>query len=224
MSRILVSKGLVAGLAGVAGAAVLGVVFLLGRASASGGPPARPVEPAAPASAAAPAAVPDRPAPAPEPVQALSPAPAAPPRLQAAAPASSLPPGEADRLAVAAYFRAVEKIQPAQSGSPEVVAQSLMAGVAKGDTTEFDSLIRQAQGTRDRMAGLTPPPPCAAYHRESLATLDAGLELMRGLKQALAGSGPSTAALDLAATANALKTRTEALEEQEKALKQRYRE
>jgi hypothetical protein len=122
---------------------------------------------------------------------------------------------------VAAYFRAVEQIQPQQSGSPDAVAQQLVAGFAKGDTAGFDDLLRQAQATRDRMAALTPPSPCADYHRESLATLDGGLELMRGIRQAVSGAA-GTQTLDLAAAANALKARSEALQEQEKALKQRY--
>ena len=221
------SRGLVAGLAGTAGAAVLALVFLLGRASA---PAPRGLAPSPPAPAAAPAA--EAPAQVPATTEAPAPEPAAPP-APPAAPAAlrpvvrpAVPPpaaGSSERAAVQAYFAAVERIQPAQSGDPDAVAQQLVGGLAKGDSSGLDGMFQQAQATRARLAAITPPAPCAAFHRESLAVLDGGLEMMQSLKQSLASSGQGGSALqDLSARANELKARSEALQAQEKALRQRY--
>jgi len=222
-----VSRGLVAGLAGTAGAAVLALVFLLGRASA----PAPRAAPSPPVSAAASAPAAEAPATAEEP----APAPAAPPASPASAPLAAPPPpvvrpsatthaaGSSERAAVQAYFAAVERIQPAQSGDPDAVAQQLVGGLAKGDSSGLDGMFQQAQATRARLAAITAPAPCAAFHRESLAVLDGGLEMMQSLKQSLASSGQGGSALqDLSARANELKARSEALQAQEKALRQRY--
>jgi len=227
MGQVLVSRGLVAGLAGTAGAAVLALVFLLGRASA---PAPRGLAPSPPAPAAAPAA--EAPAQVPATTEAPAPEPAAPP-APPAAPAAlrpvvrpAVPPpaaGSSERAAVQAYFAAVERIQPAQSGDPDAVAQQLVGGLAKGDSSGLDGMFQQAQATRARLAAITPPAPCAAFHRESLAVLDGGLEMMQSLKQSLASSGQGGSALqDLSARANELKARSEALQAQEKALRQRY--
>ena len=218
------SRGLVAGLAGTAGAAVLALVFLLGRASA---PAPRGLGPSPPAPAAAPAA--EAPAQVPATTEAPAPEPAAPPAPPAAlrpVVRPAVPPpaaGSSERAAVQAYFAAVERIQPAQSGDPDAVAQQLVGGLAKGDSSGLDGMFQQAQATRARLAAITAPAPCAAFHRESLAVLDGGLEMMQSLKQSLASSGQGGSALqDLSARANELKARSEALQAQEKALRQRY--
>ena len=218
------SRGLVAGLAGTAGAAVLALVFLLGRASA---PAPRGLAPSPPAPAAAPAA--EAPAQVPATTEAPAPEPAAPPAPPAAlrpVVRPAVPPpaaGSSERAAVQAYFAAVERIQPAQSGDPDAVAQQLVGGLAKGDSSGLDGMFQQAQATRARLAAITAPAPCAAFHRESLAVLDGGLEMMQSLKQSLASSGQGGTALqDLSARASELKARSEALQAQEKALRQRY--
>jgi type IV secretory pathway VirB10-like protein len=229
MGQVLVSRGLVAGLAGTAGAAVLALVFLLGRASA---PAPRGLAPSPPAPAAAPAAEAPAPAQVPATTEAPAPEPAAPP-APVAPPAAlrpvvrpAVPPpaaGSSERAAVQAYFAAVERIQPAQSGDPDAVAQQLVGGLAKGDSSGLDGMFQQAQATRARLAAITPPAPCAAFHRESLAVLDGGLEMMQSLKQSLASTGQGGTALqDLSARASELKARSEALQAQEKALRQRY--
>jgi hypothetical protein len=123
---------------------------------------------------------------------------------------------------VGAYFQAVEKLQPDSGGDPEAMAQQVVAGLGKGDTSGFDGMIQQAQEARSRLSALSPPPPCADYHRESLASLDAGLELMRAMRRVLSSSEPNLQTLNLPDRANALKVRTEALQLQEKALKQRF--
>lgn len=219
-SQVTVSKGLLAGLAGVAALAVLGFVFLLGRSSVGPVPVQTLVVPAP--AAAVPAApqpaqpgAPVEPAPPPPAVAALPPRPPAPTAPQSPA----VPPADPQRAAVAAYFQAVDRIQPQRQGDPEAVAQQVMAGFGKGDTSDFEGMIQEAQTTRDRLAAITPPPPCAAYHRESLAILDGGLDLTRAIKAALGGTNPPA---DLTDKATALKTRSEALQAQEQELKRRY--
>ncbi len=225
-AKIEMPRSLLVGLVGVAALAVLGIVFLLGRESgrrhleeARTGPstsslmtPAVPAQelPLTPtiSNGGSPSSETPRPEPTP--------------------PSATIPsgivtlPGDAMRASVAAYFQAVEASQPSASGDPETLAQQVVAGLGKGDMSGFDGMILQAQATRNRLYAITPPQPCAAYHRESLTSLDAGLDLMRDMKQALSSSGQEVAAIQLADRANALKARTGALQLQELALKQRY--
>ena len=223
-AKIELPKTLLVSLVGVAALAVIGIAFLLGRESgrrqleeARTGPstsslmtPAAPVQGLPLTSTISTGRTPSS-GPGPEP---------APP---ATIPSGmAIPPGDPTRASVAAYFQAVEAIQPPASGDPETLAQQVVAGLAKGDMSGFDGMIQQAKMARERVSAITPPQPCAAYHRESLASLDAGLELMRDMKNALSTSGQDAAAIQLADRAYALKARTDALQIQENALKQRY--
>ena len=223
-SKVAVSKPLLAGLAGVAAVAVLGIVFLLGRETARNAQPG-PRPEAGTGADPAPALGPQAPVPQADlpalaglvPASApLAPAPAAP-----APPAAVPPANHAERDAVAAYFKAVDRLQPEQKGDPESVAQQIAAGVSKGDTSGLDGMDQQARAARSRMASLTPPPSCAAFHQESLALMDAGQELMLGLKKAMAT--PDAAQMgELSDRANALKARTEALRAQEAAIRRQF--
>ena len=225
-SQVVVSKGLLAGLVGVAAAAVIGVVFLLGRASVRVPPVETPKS--TDGSAGAATAVPAVPEPAlPSPVPpGWPPAPepqAAPPAPIAAKPAViAAPRTDPARAAVAAYFKAIESIQPETAGNPETVAMQITSGLGNGDPSGIDGMIQQAMQTRSRLAALSPPQPCAGYHRDLLASLDESLGLMRSIKQAFSSPNPSLDANTLTDAGKALKSRSDSLRSQEKALKQRY--
>ena len=221
MAKIQIPKGLLIGLAGVAVLSALGVVFLLGRESGrktqtgfqkgsrgAGVPVATLIPSSNPAKTEAPI---------PQSAPAGTPGPNG-----GVLPITLIPPSGPERAAVAAYFQTVENIQPGSSGDPESMARQVVAGLSKGDTSGFDGMIQQAQVARNRLSAITPPQPCAAYHRESLESLDVGLDLMRDMKKDLSSPGQEASAINLAERANALKARTEALQLQEKALKQRF--
>jgi hypothetical protein len=123
---------------------------------------------------------------------------------------------------VAAYFKAVETLQPASGGDPEAVAMQVASGLGSGDTSGVDGMIRQARDTRGRLAALVPPGPCAAYHQELLASLDEGLDLMQGLKRLVSAPDPAGLAAEITRRASAMKARSESLQNLEKSLKQRY--
>lgn len=225
-AKIELPRSLLAGLVGVAVLAVLGIAFLLGRESgrshleeARTGPSTSslmtPVAPAhelplTPTISGVGSPSSGIPRPDPTPPSIMTPS------------GTVISPGDPTRALAAAYFQAVEAIHPSMSGDPETMAQQVMAGLGKGDMSGFEGMIQQAQATRNRLYAISPPQPCAAYHRESLASLDAGLDLLRDMKQALSTSGQDAAAIQLADRANALKARTDALQLQELALKQRY--
>jgi hypothetical protein len=126
------------------------------------------------------------------------------------------------RAAVAAYFKAVEAIQPAAGGEPEAVAMQVATGLGNGDSSGIDGMILETRTTRTRLAALAPPQPCAAYHQELLGSLDDGLAMMQSLKKLAGSPNPSALASDITDRANAMKVRSESLNSQEKALKQRY--
>jgi|OpeIllAssembly_1097287.scaffolds.fasta_scaffold57855_2 hypothetical protein len=242
MGKVSVNRGLLAGLAAVAVAALLAVAFLLGRASGSGTPAgaaeagrgprareeaprptARMGDPAPESGSGLPAAVS---APAPSEIRAgledlreATPGPS---------PASTLagrgaPGPDPVRAEVAAYFGAVDNIQPGRLGdSAEGMANEMAAALGKGDFSSLDEMVRRAEAAKDRLAALTPPAPCAAYHREGLRSLDDAVETLRALKKALESPDPASQLAGFTARAESLRASTEALQREEAALRRRY--
>jgi len=238
VERVSVNKGILIGIVTVAAASLLGVAFLLGRLSGSASPAAPasgralargPV--ASPPPMPAPADVPiaeavDAPTPAPE---ASTPGPIVLPPVAEATLAPAIageprgtPPDPA-RAAVAAYLDAVDNIQPGKmSGSAEGVANEMAAALAKGDTSGLDKIIRETEAAKASLAALTPPAACAAHHRESLASVDEALEVLRSLRTAMQSPDPAAQLAGVAARATALRSRAEAVEKEEQALRKRY--
>ena len=142
------------------------------------------------------------------------------PAAVAAAPAP--PAASPVRTAVIAYFKAVDAIHPEGSGDPDTVAQEVAGGLAKGDTSGIDRMLQQSEATRARLQAITPPAVCAAYHQSLLASLDDGMDMLRLITRATSSSAPSTSTSDLTDRANAMKARSEALQLQEKKLRQQY--
>src|ERR1035438_3024302 len=150
MQKVEVNKGLLVGLAITAATALIGLVFLLGRET---GRRTRLQDASVPV-------------PVPVPVPALAPAPvlpqpavAIPPTVPSSEGGRPLPPpvqglavvhptptmaladfgGEALRIAVKAYYDAIDHTQPGQmSSDPESMAQVIMGGLAKGDSAAFE--------------------------------------------------------------------------------------
>ncbi len=224
MAKVVVQKGTLVGLWGALGSCVLALAFLLGRETARG--PRAQAPPEAPAAQPLPAAQPPAPAvaqtysgiavPPPPAVPAAPPSPAVP--AAAAAPAAAPAPA---RAAVAGYFQALDRIQPGQmAGGPGDLAKGLMEALSKGDTSGFDDMIRQAESARAALAALVPPAPCAAFHQESLASLDASIALLHSIRDSL--TAPGAPASDFTAQAAGLQARAERLQREEKDLRQRY--
>ena len=172
----------------------------------------------------------------PAPVESPAPAgrrsgfPPVPDAAAAAAPGPATAPGgragsAADPLApvVAAYLEEVERIQPGKlSGSAEGTANEMAAALAKGDTSSLDALIRQVDASKERLAALVPPEPCSAHYRESLGSLDDAAEMLRSLKRAIGSPDPAAELASVSTRSSALRSRSEALQKEEQALRQRF--
>jgi len=146
---------------------------------------------------------------------------------QTAAPQAALGQANAgsdpERAAVVAYFDAVDRIQAgAMSGEAEGIANEMAAALANGDTSGLDKMIRQTEAAKASLAAVTPPAPCAAFHRETLASLDDSLEVLRSMKSAMESSEPAAQLASVATRATALRSRADALQKEELALRQRY--
>ncbi len=238
MKKIEVHPGFLYGLGGVAALALLALAFLLGRTSASRPAAQAGASAQVPSGDSAQASVGDfAQAPAGAGVQgSMDPRPSDGVPAPASAPSSAMvpvavviPPPEpkaaldAHRPAVVGYFRAMDGLQAGHAGrDPESMAKDIVGSMLKGDDSGFDDMAKQARGVRAKLAALTPPAPCAAYHRESLALLDEELGLMQSMKTVLNAPNPVEASGALTTKANALKARTDALQALEKTLRQRY--
>jgi hypothetical protein len=249
MEKVSVNKGVLIGVVAVAAVSLLVLAFLLGRASESGSPSGQPSGRELPGGVvASPVSDPralDQPLPLPTPAAAsitdlanTPPAPAPAPSypehrapLQAAPrPAPAPTDGErgsaasdSARAAVAAYFDAVDHIQAGKmSGAAESVANEMAAALAKGDTSGLDRMIQETEAAKESLAALTPPASCAAHHRESLGSLDDALEILRSLKTAMESPEPAAQLTGVATRATALRSRSEVLQKEELALRQRY--
>ncbi len=231
MAKVSMNKGLLIGVVAVAAMSLLGLAFFLGRASGSGSPhgPASGREPSGGVVAS--------PAPSPRTLdQEALPSPlAAPSAVSMTNPADTRPAAagaagergsagsDSERAAVAAYLEAVDHIQPGKmSGDAESVAGEMAGALAKGDTSGLDRMIRETEAAKESLAAVTPPASCAAHHRESLASLDDALEMLRSLKTAMESSDPAAQLTGVATRAAALRSRSEALQKEELALRQRY--
>jgi hypothetical protein len=243
VEKVTVNRGVLAGLVGVAALSLLAVAYLLGRASG----PASTVAPPAPATAGgAPSSVsvarPAEPpalqgtglAPEALPASVSTPPgasfPALPlpessaPQRAPAAPSTAAPaPADPERAAVAAYLNAVDRIQPAEiGGTAESAANELAAALAKGDTSGLDAMIRDSEAAKAKLAAVVPPAPCAAHYRESAASLDDGLAMLKALKSAVESPDPVGALAAVGSRATELRSRAEALQREDAALRQRY--
>ena len=240
MEKVSVNKGVLIGVVVVAAVSLLVLVFLLGRESGSGSVSA----PSTRIERAAPRAQEDRPplttseamlvTEHPETRPAPAPTPSSPVQsaaLQIAASPAPAPIGgergsagfDAERASVAAYFDAVDHIQAgSMSGEAEGVANEMAAALAKGDTSGLDKVIRETEAAKQGLAALTPPASCAAHHRESLASLDDAMEVLRSMKTTMESSEPATQLANVSARATALRSRADALQKEELALRERY--
>lgn len=235
MEKVSVNKGLLIAVVAVAALSLLALAFVLGRASGSGRPSGQPSGRELPADPVA--SPPARPRPLPP--QALPlPAPTTPagsipqpddlrsvqepaPFAGAREPESGEP--ASARAAVAAYLDAVDQIQPGKtSGDAEGAAREMAAALAKGDTSDLDRMIRETEMAKESLAAITPPAACAAHYRESLGSLDDALEMLRSLKTAMESQDPAPGLASVGSRATALRTRSEALQREELALRQRY--
>ncbi len=242
MATVSVDRRLLWTFAGVAGLSLLAVAYLLGRASSAERTAPR-LEGAAPAVATAPAGIganlPLTPAPTPPRADpAIAELPSSPaPRFAPDAvpdprapflptpdpdPEPAPPPDDPERAAVAAYLDAVDAIQASGlAGSPESAANEMAVALARGDASGLDGLVREAEESRRRLVAISPPAACAAHHRETVASFDDALAMLRALKAATGSADPSAALADVAARAASLKARAEALKAEEEALRRR---
>jgi hypothetical protein len=239
MANVSVNRGLLIGVGTVAAVSLLALAFVLGRESGSGSVPApatkieriaprlreEPLPPPASAAAASSERAEERPI--------SRPAPAAPAQgfaaqlapVQAPAPVDSGrgAGSDPDRASVVAYFDAIEHIQPgAMHGEAEGIATEMAASLANGDTSGLDKMVRQTEAAKASLAAIAPPAACAAFHRESLESLDDGLEVLRALKTAMESPEPAAQLAGVTARANALRSRADVLQKEEQDLRQRY--
>jgi hypothetical protein len=202
------SRRLVIALVAALGVCLLVIGIFIGRESARPDATPPPIAQAAPPKPLPPIFEPPAmPAP---PVAATAPS---------AAPAPSVDPEEKRR--VAQYFRDVDRLQNVDVDDPQASAQALIDSAGSGDNSGLQKLVAQARTAEQQARALTPPAPCAAYHKKLVALLAESREMIQKLAAGFAG-GSLDALPSLMARANSEKARQESLARDEAALKRRY--
>lgn len=148
--------------------------------------------------------------------------PPTPPPTTAVPEAADAPIDHAEQQRVAQYFREVDRIQNLDVDNPEATAQSLIAAASSGDTSGLRKLLAQARDVEQKVRALTPPAPCASYHKKLTTVLSESREMLQQLERGLSGGGGIEALPGLLGRAQGEKSRAEALEREEKQLKRRY--
>jgi hypothetical protein len=231
MAKFSVNKVLLIGVVAVAAVSLLALTFVLGRASGSGSRSGQPsgheVSGGVVASPVSEPRAPDlqaQPLPLPTPTAASIAEPAdTHPAVSAAVGERGSAGSDTARAAVAAYLDAVDHIQPGKmSGDAQDVAVEMAAALAKGDTSGLDKMIWETETAKESLVALSPPASCAAHYRESLGSVDDALEMLRSLKTAMESPDPAAQLAGVTARAAALRSRSEALQKEELALRQRY--
>jgi len=144
-----------------------------------------------------------------------------PPQPPAPPPPSEPSVDPAEKQRVAQYFREIDRLQNVDTDDPEASAQALVNAASSGDTSGLDKLVQQAKDAERKARAMTPPPPCAAFHKKMLALLTDSREMVQKLASGFAG-GSLEALPGLLARANGEKARQEAVAREEKELKRRY--
>jgi hypothetical protein len=249
MEKVNVNKGLLAGLVAIAAGSLLAVAFLLGRSSGSGQPPGGPLQDSAIVISGPGSRPTEQPslvrtseeAPSSDLASEPSSSDAVPflpgafngsTGSQAAAPPAIGEPtipgdiaaaSDPVAAAVARYLADVGQIQPANlNGSPESVAAEMAGALARGDTSGLDAMIRQTEAAKERLAAVRPPAPCAVHYEKSLESLDDALGMLRALKSSIQSPDPVAGLAAVSARASILQGRAEALQNEDRSLRQRY--
>ncbi len=199
------SRRLITVLLAALGACLLVIGIFIGRETA------RAPEPIAPPAA-------------PPPQKPLPPIFEPPPQPPAApsTPHAAAPPVDAEeKRRVAQYFHDVDRLLDIDVDNPEASAQAMINGAAAGDTSGLDKLVQQARDAERNARALTPPAPCAAYHKKLLALLADSREMAQSLARGFQ-SGDLSSLTSMLGRANSQKARQEALARDEKELKHRY--
>jgi hypothetical protein len=145
-----------------------------------------------------------------------------PPPVAAPTPPPSPAVDAAEQQRVAQYFREVDRIQNIDVDNPEATAQSLVQAAASGDNSGLRKLLGQAREVEEKVRAITPPPPCAGYHKKLVGTLAASREMLQQLERGLSSGGGIEALPGLLGRAQGEKGRAEALAREEKEIKRRY--
>jgi hypothetical protein len=137
-------------------------------------------------------------------------------------PSAVRPTDEPVRAAVAAYLAAIDQIQPGQmGGDASDVANKIVESLSSADTSGLDELIQRAESSRDRLSALSPPQPCTTHYQVSMACMDAGLQMLDSIKQAVAASDAEML-FSLPAQANAMLSCSDRLTQEDKTIRQRF--
>ncbi len=110
----------------------------------------------------------------------------------------------------------------AVNGEANGIANEMAAALANGDTSGLDKMIRETEAAKASLVAVAPPASCATHHRETVASLDDAMDVLRSLKAAMESSEPATRLADVSARATTLRSRADALEKEELALRERY--
>jgi hypothetical protein len=137
--------------------------------------------------------------------------------------ASAGSPKAETRAAVARYFSELTLLEGQAQGlsNPQQLAMRLLRQVAEGDTSGFDELIATLSQAREQIRAVQAPAPCREHQRITLELADAGLRLLRGVRDG-ALRGDLGALLSLTTEARGLETRARELEEIAAQIRHRY--
>lgn len=189
-------------------ALIASLAFLVGRQTSGPSVAGRPVQ-TVPQASTIPAAAPGG---------ALAPTDG--PLPSPAADISRVPP-EA-RARVEAYFMQMEAIRSgAATDDPQDFATRLVSSANSGDLSGFDDLVRAASDAERRAGALTPPPECAAYHRQAVTLLGESKTMITALRDGLKRDDTNAVA-SAGTSAESMKIRAEGQAAEEKALRTRF--
>jgi hypothetical protein len=116
------------------------------------------------------------------------------------------------------YFEQIKSVQTAGAGDPNALAQEIMMGATKGDTSGFDKLLGTIDEAQKKAAAITPPAACAHYHQTLLQSLQDGREVIQEMRTAIA-TGNINALAAVAGKAQSMQSRADELQQIEKSLR-----
>lgn len=139
------------------------------------------------------------------------------------APSRSVSAEQDGNNAVIRYLDALDKALETRNrnADPDALAQAIVTDALSGQTGAIDALLATTLEVTARVRGLSPPPPAAALHKQTVDLLERTQDVYRALREGI-GSGDLASLAGLQTDATALEQAAQAIDAETQRLRMEH--
>ena len=125
--------------------------------------------------------------------------------------------------AVIRYLDALDQALQSRNrnADPDALAQAIVTDALSGQTGAIDALLASTLEVTARVRGLSPPPPAAALHKQTMDLLERTQDVYRALREGI-GSGDLASLAGLQTEATALERAAQAIDAETQRLRMEH--